>query len=695
MPTLEKQEEFLEACVRDYDHILIDTCSLMSTGAHAFWQHVLPITRRYGKKIIVPLTVWKELENNSKDLRKDATTRKEAYNALMEITHLQNVGDIQIVGTDQEKNALAHPELADKKKAFADNVFLMVLTVWRMKYDTLTITQDRGLTADILALGQSSNAVRVPKKVHVRALTADGYLRQANRMPGASGVSSAQRPRFPQQRSEPANAGTGEPFAKTTRLQVYPGMMAFQHRPETGAMLSALYSDGRRETLRLGAEIAHGGEGGVYSTNQSGLVAKIYRPEKLTRMKFEKLKRMVAHNIECRGVCFPKALIYNMENEFCGYLMAEAKGKPLQASVFSLWKKGAANPFPTWTKLDTVQLCITILEKIIFLHRMNIILGDINPGNILVVSPTEVYFVDTDSYQVEGFPCPVGMINFTPREILMQGEKLHYDTFLRTEGNENFAIATLLFMIMLPGKPPYSMVGGESQRENIISGDFSYPCGDKSTGKVPQGRWRYCWSQLPYKAMKETFYQTFRLGEPHSTEATRYSAEGWLSNFQAYRKLLKNGNLLENDDQALMIFPTHFKKQAGVTYAKCQLCGREFEERRLSRGYCHECSEKTYRTLICADCGRTFAFTYGEKAFYDERGMTLPKRCEACRKARDAGGHHSSLRAGSLHRSAPRPVQRSHQPQPRPQPRQQPRVDSPQETAKPQGFWDHLFNFFR
>lgn len=99
-----------------------------------------------------------------------------------------------------------------------------------------------------------------------------------------------------------------------------------------------------------------------------------------------------------------------------------------------------------------MTLCITILKKLKYLHDRNVILGDINPNNILVVSPTEVYFVDTDSYQIEGFPCPVGTINFTAPEI----QRKDFSTFLRTIGNERFAVATLLFMIMLPGKPPYS-----------------------------------------------------------------------------------------------------------------------------------------------------------------------------------------------------------------------------------------------
>lgn len=92
------------------------------------------------------------------------------------------------------------------------------------------------------------------------------------------------------------------------------------------------------------------------------------------------------------------------------------------------------------------------MKKVDYLHERNIILGDINPANILVVSPKEVYFVDTDSYQIENFPCPVGTDNFTAREI--QGK--NYAEFLHMMGNEYFALATLLFMIIVPGKPPYS-----------------------------------------------------------------------------------------------------------------------------------------------------------------------------------------------------------------------------------------------
>jgi len=291
------------------------------------------------------------------------------------------------------------------------------------------------------------------------------------------------------------------------------------------------------------------------------LLQEYIKKDKINKVKYEKTKLMLTKNIKCEGVCFPVASLYNAQKEFVGYLMEKARGKELQRCVFipPLLKKN----FPNWKKHDTVELCITILKKLKYLHDRNIIVGDINPNNILVVSPKKVYFVDTDSFQIEGFPCPVGTVNFTAPEI--QGKE--YDSFLRTMGNEQFAVATLLFMIMLPGKAPYSLQGGEKQIENIIKMDFAYPLGEKSNKRAPDGPWRFCWSHLPYN-LKEAFYQTFRKGEKHSTEETRYSSGDWLQKFEYFLYLLESGKFADQDEMSIELFPSRFKKNKKVTYVK-------------------------------------------------------------------------------------------------------------------------------
>lgn len=366
--------------------------------------------------------------------------------------------------------------------------------------------------------------------------------------------------------------------------------------------------------------------------------------------------------------------------------MRQAHGRELQRCVFQpqLLKRY----FPNWTKQDTVTLCITILKKLKYLHDRNVILGDINPNNILVVSPTEVYFVDTDSYQIEGFPCPVGTINFTAPEI----QRKDFSTFLRTIGNERFAVATLLFMIMLPGKPPYSLQGGENQVENILNGDFAYASGERCSGKAPEGMWRFCWSHLP-RYLKNDFYETFRKGGLHSTEQTRFSTDVWLRKFEYYLDLLQSGKLCEHDSMSMELFPTRLKKNPHVAYIKCRICGNEVPADKAMEGICGDCLNKgetyhcaecgqemvyknyhkyikkaprrtvcpdcyhkknaVYTTLLCADCGKPFSITYGEKESYDKKDFHLPRRCKVCR----------TRRSGSIFSDIPYQMPREEKPQ--------------------------------
>lgn len=413
----------------------------------------------------------------------------------------------------------------------------------------------------------------------------------------------------------------------------------------------------------LTREIGRGGEGAIYETS-GPYVAKIFKAESLTRRRLAKLELLLNKPLSYEGICAPVYPVDNGNGERVGYLMPKAAGRELQRSLFI--KPLFQRCFPEWKKRDTVQLCLTILDKIRYLHSMNIIMGDINPANILVQSPGEVYFVDVDSYQVGEYPCPVGTINYTAPEI--QGRA--FSTFLRSFGNEHFAVATLLFMIMLPGKPPYSQQGGGEPAENIKAMDFSYPFGEASNGKTPEGPWRYIWSNLTYE-IKGAFYHTFRKGGEFAAENARLSADNWHELFSRYLTLLQSGKLTERDAMYDELFPTRFKKNENFTYITCRLCGQEMPKASCRRGYCSTCLSKAEvyeckkcgRQLSlsnfdkyirgikrhdycqacfngmrvterrqCVDCGREFAVTAREKAFFEENGWDLPIRCPECRK---------------------------------------------------------------
>lgn len=649
----DKSVAFLESSVKDFK-IFIDACSLLSEQADKFWLHIVPVLQHEAKSVIVPFRVYEEVKKFAENptlcaKKKDPNLNQRAKVALNNIAKLQRAGVVAVFG--------------DKHDNFADNVFQTVFTQFRLKYNLMLITQDRNLASDIITIGKSKS-VNTTNRILVEQINKYGYLSVFHFNEQQSTIN--QRATSPHISEKRTQIPDDECFAFATSVRKVSGKLSISSTPCEGANLTA-ERNGMRKPIKLIEAGPSGGEGTIYTTSIQGVVAKIYKPEKLDRAKFEKLSLMMTKSIDCEGVCFPLALLYNHRNEFVGYLMKQASGKELQRCVFipQLLKK----TFPNWNKIDTVTLCITILKKLKYLHERNIILGDINPNNILVISPTEVYFVDTDSYQIEGFPCPVGTINYTAPEI----QRKEYSSFLRTLGNERFAVATLLFMIMLPGKPPYSLQGGENQIDNIINGDFAYASGSRSTGKAPEGMWRFCWSHLP-RYLKDDFYETFRKGGEHSTEKTRYSTGDWLKKFEYYLELLRSGKMASQDSMSIDIFPSRLKKNPKATYIRCRICGNEVDEDRTEQGICQDCLKKgdiyhcarcgcemihtnyqkyikhsprydickdclnkrnmVYTTIRCSECGRSFEITNGEKEFFDKKGFQLPKKCKNCRGQR-------------------------------------------------------------
>lgn len=634
---------YMDFIIGDSDIIFIDTSSLLQESSEQFLERLASLLKKHDKKLALPYKVYEEIEKHRQNTEKKELSRL-AVKALNQLVQIQQDGYLEIYGDEAIDN-------------FADNVFMTQISRLRIKYKVLLITNDIKLGQDILMFNQSQSVKG--KNIHVQKVDRSGFLRRIrlNTEKNPSSFNKEESIKIPED----------EKFKLATSL------VAISHRllPITKEVSEGdiVYTDQRTPVL-LKETLGSGGEGYVYATDDEQIVAKIYKKEKLTLEKYEKLKLMVSKKIKCDGICYPISILYNDVNEFIGYTMPKAKGKELKNFLF-IPKKVFQSRNPDWTRKDLVQLTITILEKIEFLHKRNIILGDINPFNILVVSPTEVYFVDVDSYQVEGFPCPVGTDNFTAPEI--QGK--NFKDFLRSFGNEYFAVATLIFSILFMGKSPYSQTGGDTNAENIKAMDFPYSYGrEERAENTPKGQWRYIWSNLPYR-VKEALYQTFQKGQPHSTEENRLTTSQWLSIMKKYYRDLDSGKLLKQDEMANEIFPNRFKMigDSKKNLQNCSLCHKDYQKWQLTNGICRECLLKgeeyecarcgkeliftnyekyvrkmtkrfeyckdcntyyrsIYQYRICTDCGQQFEITYWQKEFYDSKGYSYPRRCADCRK---------------------------------------------------------------
>ena len=338
-------------------------------------------------------------------------------------------------------------------------------------------------------------------------------------------------------------------------------------------------------SMKLGVQLGAGGEGQVFELKGDERVAKVYHRDQLTANRIAKLELMASRAVSRKGICWPEQLVYASDGSPVGYVMQRAHGHPLQKSVFV--KPLLSQRFPQWQRENLVKVGISFLEHMQYLHALNVLAGDINPMNVLADGDgNKVFIVDTDSFQVEGFTCPVGTVNFSPAHL----QHKNFKTLLRTEEDELFAIATMLFMILVPGKPPYSQQGGESPEKNIIDANFPYALGDDHKSKnVSPGPWRYIWSHLPYR-LKQLFHKAFR-------ENQRIAISDWLDALRAYQNDIAKG-YLSND-----IFPAGFKvpKGQGVK-VNCtrRECGKTFE---MFRQKFEELNEKG-QTPICPDCLR-------------------------------------------------------------------------------------------
>lgn len=365
--------------------------------------------------------------------------------------------------------------------------------------------------------------------------------------------------------------------------------------------------------VSLGIKISQGGEGVIYETDTPSLVCKIYHTEKLTSLKRSKIELMVTRKISRDGICWPTDCVLNQHSEFVGYLMPKAQGKTMFAAMFV--KPVLLKTFPSWGRIDLLNVCLAFLEHIRFLHKLNILVGDINAQNLLVTQDsTKLWMVDTDSFQIEGFPCPVGTVNFTAPEI--QG--VNYGTFMRTKEHELFAVATMLFMILFPGKPPYSQQGGASPSENIKAKKFPYRDFDDqenaSGENTPQGSWETIWNHLK-KDVRVAFHRTFR-------DDDRVSIDDWVGLLSRYRFSVEK-KYLGNE-----IFPTSYffiRDPITVACGKCDTtitASKKYAEKQAKRGrkvWCQDCHRKNRLKRMAEE-----SYKEGQQAEKNNQGRPAP-----------------------------------------------------------------------
>lgn len=663
--------------------LLIDTSVFMDGSPHrkggipALLERCSDTILRNRNPIVIPSDVVAELTKQSRKVdvkRAEAIRRAEIALGFLE---------------DTEKFGLVRTDIGHDTRPFADSVFEAIFNRYANQYDLCLVINDITPLLHVRLLSQAST-----RRLVAGALTADGLVEvEGNQLLYERGVRKLRRKQdegdereaaklaglladFQGQFGTVAPVGSGVPAPRVRERSIstaQPSPEPFDGEasikaPDQPLLVRAIPGVGDAVTFRsqegsgtvvLEAILGQGGEGTAYAV-EGDRVVKIFDREHLTVHRREKVTRLVARGLQREGICFPEAVVTNGADEFVGYMMPRATGSEFRVIMNP---RRFLKAFPGWRKADLVDVCISFLDSVSYLHSLNVILGDINPKNVIVDADKRVWIIDADSWQLDGFPCPVGTPMFTSKSALGRP----YADSLRTMEDELFAVATMLFMVLITGQFPYARARSDGDIASLIEeGNFAFQVGERSNRDQPEGNWKYMWSHVP-RPLKDLFWQTFH------REGARYgsspSAGEWLRAFGDYKSWLsstRNFDPMSND-----VYPSRFKAfrpdtpvsdcpqcrrphaligewiEASKTYNVPEMC---FDCRQQSRPKCLDCGtpkpEEALRAGRCRECNRKRDFGTCDRCRKDTPLRYLVAgRCSSCQLSDCKSCHKSVLKA--------------------------------------------------
>ncbi len=360
---------------------------------------------------------------------------------------------------------------------------------------------------------------------------------------------------------------------------------------------SSVYIGNRK--FILGKEKGGGGEGAIFSIKgMPDAVAKIYFQSACTERRRAKIEKIISLNIWNPRIAVPFKAIRDCNNVFIGYAMPLAVGKSLQDRIYT--KKG----FDGWSRKNLVELCLSMMNIIRDVYSVpghRILIGDINLGNFIINAPDNICLVDFDSIQIDDFPCPVGVDDFTPPELLREHE--NRKNLLRDYNNEAFSIAVLLFRVLCNNQNPFSCRNGATPADNILNSKFPYNADGTATEDVPKGYWSCYWAALP-DYIRKAFVQSF------TTEKRTLVGE-WITLLGRYLnefdRIISRSPFL--NELIITKYPNDFDPGKDN---RCICCNSIVPPSMLSQGLCFDCIKAGVELIrkSCRHCHHVYTYVY-------------------------------------------------------------------------------------
>jgi DNA-binding helix-hairpin-helix protein with protein kinase domain len=300
-----------------------------------------------------------------------------------------------------------------------------------------------------------------------------------------------------------------------------------------------IFHTSQSDIVRLGRLIGAGAEGEVYEIqDNSDLVAKIYhepppqeRAEKLvvlSRLGNERLFNLSA---------WPVSTLRDApDGEVVGFVMKKISQAEEVHALHS--PKSRLQKFPEASWAFLIYVAANIARAVALIHEHDLVIGDLNPKNILVTRKATVYLLDVDSFQVSAdgktYRCEGGFPEYTPPEL--QG--VAFREVDRAQEHDCFGLAVVIFQLLFMGRHPFSgrhLEAEEMPLERAIR-EFRFAYGaDAEARKMRQPP-----GTLALESMPSLFVSLFRRA---FLATDRPRPREWIEPLDALAKALKKCEL--------------------------------------------------------------------------------------------------------------------------------------------------------